>query len=99
MISREACRGCHDDFYNGRTNFDGSDRCWSAKTGKMMTRYRIYYMTAPTEKGAYTKVRVPSCYHQVNNHIFHNSLPRFVKASDLNRAKRPAPRRVTGDTF
>lgn len=90
MIPRDACHGCRDDFYNGRTNLDGSDRCWSAKTGKMMTRYRIYYMTAPTQKGAFTKVRAPSCYHQVNNCVFYNSLPSFVKPSDLNRANRKA---------
>jgi len=41
MIPREACRGCHDDFYNRP---DG--RCWSAKTGEMKTRYRIHYLTA-----------------------------------------------------
>ena len=83
MISREACRGCYDDFYNGADR-----RCWSAEKGTMMTRYQIYYLTAPTQKGAYTKVRKPSCYRQVNSYVFHNALPDFVKASDLNRANR-----------
>lgn len=85
MITLEACSGCRDDFYNRRS--DGC-RCWSAKDAKIETRFRIYYMTAPTEKGAFTKVRVPSCYHQANGYVFYKSLPDFVKSSDLNRAKR-----------
>jgi hypothetical protein len=84
MIPREACRGCYDDFYN---KTDGA-RCWSAKDGRMMTRYRIHFMTAPTEPGAFTKVKAPSCYRQVNSYVYRDALPSFVKASDLNRAKR-----------
>lgn len=90
MIKVEHCRGCHNHFYNGRQNIGGSTRCWSAEKGTMMTRYRIHYMTAPTEKGAFTKVRASSCYHQVNGYVFHNELPSFVKASDLSRARRSA---------
>jgi hypothetical protein len=85
MISAHACAGCREDFYNHRG--DGA-RCWSAKDGRMMTRYRIHYLTEPTQKGAFTKVRVPSCYRQVNRFVFYNELPDFVKASDLNRARR-----------
>ena len=87
MIKRDECRGCHDDFYNGPDR-----RCWSAESGTMMVRYQIYFMTAPTQKGAYTKVRKPSCYRQVNRNMFHNVLPDFVKASDLNRANRAGGR-------
>ena len=87
MISREACNGCHDDFYNAAGN-SSDGRCWSAKTGKMITRYAIHFMTAPTQKGAFEKVRKPSCYHQVNQCGFYNELPSFVKASDLRREKR-----------
>ena len=90
MISREACRGCRDDYYNVPGNALDGNRCWSAKTSTMVTKYRIHYMTAPTQKGAFTKVRVPSCYHQVNSYVFYKELPSFVKASDLNRAKRSA---------
>lgn len=95
MIPVEHCHGCHNDFYNGRENIGGSRRCWNAKTARMMKRYRIYYMTAPTEPRAYTEVRKPSCYHQVNSYVFHNSLPNFVKLSDVVREKRmPIPRGV-----
>lgn len=54
----------------------------------MITRYRIHYLTEPTRKGAYTKVLAPSCYHQVNRNVFHNSLPAYVKPEDLNRKNR-----------
>lgn len=90
MIPVQSCSGCRDDFYNHRG--DGL-RCWAAANGRMITRYRIHYMTAPTQKGAFTKVRAPSCYHQVNSCMFYNELPDFVKSSDLNRANRKAARR------
>lgn len=80
------CNGCRDDFYNHRGAEAGP--CWLAKDAKIVTRYRIYYLTAPTQKGAFTKVRVPNCYHQANNHVFYAKLPDFVKPSDLNRANR-----------
>ena len=63
--------------------------CWSRDTGKVIVRYRIGTWTAPTEKGAFTKVRVPSCFH-AQGFSFRNELPSFVRASDLNRAKRSA---------
>jgi len=81
MIPREQCYGCHDDFYNGLES-----RCWSAKTGKMMTRFQLHYLQVPTAKGAFTKVRRPSCYHQVNANVFYNELPGFVKLSDVIRS-------------
>lgn len=86
MIPLSACVGCHDDFYNGRSG--PASRCWSAEKGTMITRYRIHYLTEPTRKGAYTKVLAPSCYHQVNRNVFHNSLPAYVKPEDLNRKNR-----------
>ena len=94
MIDREACGGCYDDHYNIAGN-SSTGRCWAAKTGRMMTRYRLHYMQVPTAPGAYTEVRAPSCYHQVNRNVFHNSLPSFVKLADvvrMARAKREAAR-------
>jgi hypothetical protein len=79
------CHGCRNDFYNHRGVEAGP--CWSAKDAEIVTRYRIHYMTAPTQKGAFTKVRVPNCYHEVNNGVFYHKLPDFVKASDLSRPR------------
>lgn len=83
MITREQCHGCHDDFYNGN-----GGRCWSACKGTMKTRYQLHYLQVPTAKGAYTKVRKPSCYYQINAYVYHDTLPSFVKTADLNRSKR-----------
>lgn len=88
MIPREACRGCYDDFYNRPES-----RCWSAKDGRMMTRYKIHYLTAPTEKGAYTEVRKPSCYRTPNSFVYHNRLPDFVRLEDVIRPGRATQRR------
>jgi len=52
-----------------------------------VTRYRIGTWTRPTEKGAFTKVQIPNCYHQ-DGYVFYTRLPDFVKPSDLNRANR-----------
>jgi hypothetical protein len=86
MIPLSKCAGCYDDFYNRGE----STRCWSAERGKMMVRYQIHFMTAPTQKGAFTKLLKPSCYRQVNQNVFYNALPDFVHVSDLNRANRRA---------
>lgn len=86
MIAQSECVGCTDNFYNSEMGRNG--RCWNAETGVMMTRYQIHINQVPDAPGAYTKVRKPSCYRQSGRNVFHNSLPSFVKASDLNRAKR-----------
>jgi hypothetical protein len=86
MIPIAECRGCYDDFYNGPRGQNG--RCWMASDGKMMTRYAIHYMTRPTEPGAFTKVKRPSCYHQVNNLMFVNTLPEHAVKPRAERRKR-----------
>lgn len=79
------CRGCHDDFYNQRG--PGVGGCWSLKTAKVVTRYRIHFMTAPTELRAFTEVRVPNCYRQPSNNVYCEKLPGFVKIEDVARPR------------
>lgn len=86
MIPLSACGGCRDDFYNGH-NPMGVKRCWLAKDGRMVTRYRIGWWTQPTSPGAFTKVRVPNCYHQPGVAAYCADLPSYVRAADLNRKK------------
>jgi hypothetical protein len=88
MIPADKCKGCRNDFYNGRQNFEGNTRCWSAKDGRMVKRYRLHWWTPPTQKGAFTEVTVPSCYHQPGQYSYSDKLPSFVKASDVVRQKR-----------
>lgn len=82
MIPRNACHGCYDDHYNQPGNTCVGDRCWSAKTGKMMTRYAIGIHTMPASPGAFHQVRKPSCFKR-NGTAYYNSLPDFVKLSDV----------------
>lgn len=86
MIKLEQCRGCRDDFYNGN-NPMGVARCWYAEDGRMVTRYRIGTWTRPTEPGAFTEVRVPSCYRQDGQH-FSATVPAFVRAEDIVKERR-----------
>lgn len=83
MIKRNECLGCVDNFYNGPMGQGG--RCWSAKTGKMMKRYRIYSHVRPTEPGAFTEFkRKPSCYRE-RGAVYYNELPNFVSLKDVVR--------------
>lgn len=80
------CRGCRNDFYNGRENINGRD-CWSLKTAKLVTRYEIHRDSLPTVPGAFKKVRVHDCYHAPPMFYF-EKLPNFVKPKDVRGAKR-----------
>lgn len=87
MITLEACKGCREDFYNGRQNADGGTRCWSAAKGTMVTRYRIGWWTRPDAKGAYSEVSVPSCFREPGVAAYHERLPDFVKIEDVVRRR------------
>ena len=77
MKDKKHCNGCRDDFYNGRTNFGGGKTCWSLPKSTIVTRYRIHRDQVPTQTGAFTKMRVRSCY---NNPpwFYYEKLPDFA---------------------
>lgn len=83
MKDTKPCRGCRDDFYNGRNPL-GVKRCWALKDAKIVKRYEIGTWTQPTAPGAFTEVMVPNCYHADGRH-FYKELPHFVKAEDVRR--------------
>lgn len=83
VIRREACRGCRDDVYNGQL----AERCWMAKGGRMVTRYRIDTWTSPLQPGAYTEVRVPSCYHRPGDHFHEKPHPEAVDVVRIRRRR------------
>lgn len=87
MIRRDACKGCREDHYNQPGN-STEGRCWSAKTGEMVKRFRLGWWTQPDAKGAYTEVTVPDCYNQRGQYAYHARLPDFVKAEDVVRSSR-----------
>lgn len=82
MIPLVACVGCRDNFYNGPMGDNG--RCWNAKTGKIKKRYRIYSHVRPTEPGAFTELKRPSCYHE-KGVVYYDKLPDFVSTKDVIR--------------
>ena len=75
--SQEHCRGCTDDFYNGRQNFSCKN-CWNLKDAKVVTRYRIHWWTEPTRPGAFTKVKTYDCHREPGQHAFYEKLPSFA---------------------
>lgn len=88
-MNKTNCRGCVDDFYNagGEGNLLTPDReCWSFKSAKLVTRFRIGTWTQPTQTGAFTEVKVPQCYRQRGQH-FYERLPDFVRAQDVVRRR------------
>ena len=75
------CSGCRDDFYNhrGSPGFDGATKCWSLKDAKVVTRYRLGWWTAPTEDGAFTKIKTLDCHHAPGRYALYKELPPFAK--------------------
>lgn len=85
MITDTHCRGCRDDFYNGR-NPMGVQKCWMLETAKLVTRYRIHRDTRPTEVGAFKRVKVPDCYNG-SPWYYYKALPDFVSQSERKRLR------------
>ena len=79
-MDKSHCAGCHDDVYNH--GLGGATECWSLKSAEVLTRYAIGTWTAPTQPGAYTEVRKPSCYGRTGTH-YHDRLPDFVRREDV----------------
>lgn len=82
-MDQKHCLGCEDDFYNGK-NPMGVKQCWGLKTAKILTRYEIDTWTTPTQRGAFSEVKKPNCYHAKGQH-YYEKLPSFVKPSDVAR--------------
>ncbi len=85
MSKQDKCRGCRNDFYNGKNGSLGVKQCWSLKDAKVVTRFRIGTWTTPTQKGAFTRVRVFDCYHQ-NGAAHYTQLPDSVNPKDVRKA-------------
>ena len=75
--SKELCKGCRNDFYNGRQNFTGNE-CWSFKDAKVCRRWKLHWWTEPTVAGAFTEVVTLDCHHQPGQFAFYKELPTFA---------------------
>ena len=71
------CAGCRNDFYNGNNQL-GVQECWSFKSAKVCTRYKLHWWTAPTVPGAFTKVTTLSCHHAPGKYAMYEKLPDFA---------------------
>lgn len=82
------CRGCREDFYNGKNGL-GITECAYLKTAVMKKKWRLGWWSNPTEPGALQEVRVPSCYNQQGTAAYMDKLPsNAVKPIRLKRAPR-----------
>lgn len=71
------CRGCRNDFYNGKQNALGAD-CWSLKDAKVVTRWKLAWWTQPTVPRAFEEVRTYDCHHETGQFAFYKALPDFA---------------------
>jgi hypothetical protein len=62
-IKVQACKGCHDDFYNHGGG--GQHKCWSRDSGTMVERIPIGLWEHPPYN--LKTVKVPSCWHGCGN--------------------------------
>ena len=60
--SKQLCRGCRDDFYNGNNKL-GVAECWMFKKAEVVTRYRLGWWTQQDTPGAFTKVTTLDCHY------------------------------------
>lgn len=74
------CNGCRDDFYNHRSEpgFDGATECWSLKSAKVVTRYKLGWWTQPRTRADFTKVKTNSCHHAPGRYAMCETLPAHV---------------------
>lgn len=77
MKSTKHCIGCRNNFYNGHNNI-GVSCCWSLKSAKVVTRWKLEWWTQPTEPGAFVKVKTYDCHHETGRYAFYKDLPSFA---------------------
>lgn len=73
---RRHCKGCEDDFYNGNNPL-GVKQCWSLKTARLVTRWRLPSWQQPTVAGAFVEVLAYDCRRE-KGFVFYEELPLFA---------------------
>ena len=71
------CAGCRDDFYNGQNPL-GVKECWSLKSAKIVTRFKLGWWTRPDEPRAFTEIRTLNCHHAPGRYALYERLPSFA---------------------
>lgn len=65
------CRGCRDDFYNGKNPLNVK-RCWSFAGATPVTRWRIGTWMQPITPGAFVEVETLHCHYGEGYHHYKN---------------------------
>lgn len=84
--TKAMCQGCRNDFYNGKNDL-GVSECWSFKTAKIETRYRIGHWTPMDRPENFHKERVLGCYHQPGRYVWLKELPAHIKVMRRRKTK------------
>ena len=75
MKTKAMCAGCREDWYNHEV----SGGCWNFKDARVVRRWKLAWWTAPVESGAFTEVKVLSCYSQPGRYAYKEILPSFAE--------------------
>ena len=70
MKDKKYCAGCTDDFYNGNNEL-GVQGCWSFRSAKVVTRYRVGWHAPTDRQSAFTKVKTLSCHREPGRAAFY----------------------------
>lgn len=71
------CRGCEDDFYNGKNPY-GVTECWMLKGAELSTRFRLHVDTPMNRRSGYEKVRVPNCF-RMKRYVHLKAIPEYAR--------------------
>lgn len=77
MSDKKYCIGCEDNFYNGNNPY-GVKECWSLKTAKVKTRFRLSIHTPMNQKSGYVKRKTHSCFHE-KGYVHLSEIPDYAK--------------------
>jgi hypothetical protein len=77
-MTKDKCQGCHNDYYNHRTNVTGKDECWSLGTAEVVNVFQISVHTPQDKASNFVKVRRPNCYQQ-QGMCYYPRLPKHLQ--------------------
>ena len=74
MRDKKYCVGCNNNFYNGNNPL-GVKECWSYRTAKAVTKYRIGWWTPQDKKENFSMVKTHDCHTETGIAAFYDKLP------------------------
>lgn len=83
MKDKRHCRGCANDFYNGKNEL-GVKECWSFKGAKLVKRITVGHWENPPYLNK-KKITVPDCFHERGNSRTHYVDPKRISSDGFWR--------------